>query len=419
MDKLLISGGRRLEGSVAISGAKNAALPILAGTLLASRPVVVNNVPQLKDVATTLTLLQSMGAEATLDDKLNVEIDAASLDDFRAPYELVKTMRASILVLGPLVARFGFADVSLPGGCAIGARPVNLHVQGLQAMGADVSIDRGYIRARADRLRGARIVMDTVTVTGTENLMMAATLARGETVLENAAREPEVSDLAAFLVSMGAEIEGAGSSTIHIQGVDTLGGTTYRVQPDRIETGTYLVAAAMTGGKVTLKQTDPTLLDAVLQKLRDAGADLEVGEDWITIDCDGRRPRAVDLRTEPYPAFPTDMQAQFCALNSIADGVATVTETIFENRFQHVLELQRMGADIRLQGNTAVVRGVERLTAAPVMATDLRASAGLVLAGLAADGDTLVDRIYHVDRGYERIEEKLRQLGADIRRVPR
>ncbi len=419
MDKLLISGGRRLEGSVAISGAKNAALPILAGTLLASRPVVVNNVPQLKDVATTLTLLQSMGAEATLDDKLNVEIDAASLDDFRAPYELVKTMRASILVLGPLVARFGFADVSLPGGCAIGARPVNLHVQGLQAMGADVSIDRGYIRARADRLRGARIVMDTVTVTGTENLMMAATLAKGETVLENAAREPEVSDLAAFLVSMGAEIEGAGSSTIHIQGVDSLGGTTYRVQPDRIETGTYLVAAAMTGGKVTLKQTDPTLLDAVLQKLRDAGADLEVGEDWITIDCDGRRPRAVDLRTEPYPAFPTDMQAQFCALNSIADGVATVTETIFENRFQHVLELQRMGADIRLQGNTAVVRGVERLTAAPVMATDLRASAGLVLAGLAADGDTLVDRIYHVDRGYERIEEKLRQLGADIRRVPR
>ena len=419
MDKLLISGGRRLEGSVAISGAKNAALPILAGTLLASRPVVVNNVPQLKDVATTLTLLQSMGAEATLDDKLNVEIDAASLDDFRAPYELVKTMRASILVLGPLVARFGFADVSLPGGCAIGARPVNLHVQGLQAMGADVSIDRGYIRARADRLRGARIVMDTVTVTGTENLMMAATLAKGETVLENAAREPEVSDLAAFLVSMGAEIEGAGSSTIHIQGVDSLGGTTYRVQPDRIGTGTYLVAAAMTGGKVTLKQTDPTLLDAVLQKLRDAGADLEVGEDWITIDCDGRRPRAVDLRTEPYPAFPTDMQAQFCALNSIADGVATVTETIFENRFQHVLELQRMGADIRLQGNTAVVRGVERLTAAPVMATDLRASAGLVLAGLAADGDTLVDRIYHVDRGYERIEEKLRQLGADIRRVPR
>ena len=419
MDKLLISGGRRLEGSVAISGAKNAALPILAGTLLASRPVVVNNVPQLKDVATTLTLLQSMGAEATLDDKLNVEIDAASLDDFRAPYELVKTMRASILVLGPLVARFGFADVSLPGGCAIGARPVNLHVQGLQAMGADVSIDRGYIRARADRLRGARIVMDTVTVTGTENLMMAATLAKGETVLENAAREPEVSDLAAFLVSMGAEIEGAGSSTIHIQGVDSLGGTTYRVQPDRIETGTYLVAAAMTGGKVTLRQTDPTLLDAVLQKLRDAGADLEVGDDWITIDCDGRRPRAVDLRTEPYPAFPTDMQAQFCALNSIADGVATVTETIFENRFQHVLELQRMGADIRLQGNTAVVRGVERLTAAPVMATDLRASAGLVLAGLAADGDTLVDRIYHVDRGYERIEEKLRQLGADIRRVPR
>ena len=419
MDKLLISGGRRLEGSVTISGAKNAALPILAGTLLASKPVTVQNVPQLKDVATTLTLLQSMGAEATFDDKLNVEIDASELASHKAPYELVKTMRASILVLGPLLARFGEADVSLPGGCAIGARPVNLHVQGLQAMGADVSIDAGYIRARADRLKGARIVMDTVTVTGTENLMMAATLAEGETVLENAAREPEVTDLAAFLTSMGAEIEGAGSSTIHIRGVESLGGTTYRVQPDRIETGTYLVATAMTGGKVLAKETDPTLLDAVLQKLRDAGAGIETGPDWIAIDAGGRRPQAVDIRTEPYPAFPTDMQAQFCALNSIADGVATVTETIFENRFQHVLELQRMGADIRLEGNTAVVHGVEQLTAAPVMATDLRASAGLVLAGLAATGDTLVDRIYHVDRGYERIEEKLRQLGAEIRRVPR
>ena len=419
MDKLLISGGRRLEGSVTISGAKNAALPILAGTLLASKPVTVQNVPQLKDVATTLTLLQSMGAEATFDDKLNVEIDASELASHKAPYELVKTMRASILVLGPLLARFGEADVSLPGGCAIGARPVNLHVQGLQAMGADVSIDAGYIRARADRLKGARIVMDTVTVTGTENLMMAATLAEGETVLENAAREPEVTDLAAFLTSMGADIEGAGSSTIHIRGVESLGGTTYRVQPDRIETGTYLVATAMTGGKVLAKETDPTLLDAVLQKLRDAGAGIETGPDWIAIDAGGRRPQAVDIRTEPYPAFPTDMQAQFCALNSIADGVATVTETIFENRFQHVLELQRMGADIRLEGNTAVVHGVEQLTAAPVMATDLRASAGLVLAGLAATGDTLVDRIYHVDRGYERIEEKLRQLGAEIRRVPR
>ncbi len=419
MDKLLISGGRRLEGSVTISGAKNAALPILAGTLLASKPVTVQNVPQLKDVATTLTLLQSMGAEATFDDRLNVEIDASELASHKAPYELVKTMRASILVLGPLLARFGEADVSLPGGCAIGARPVNLHVQGLQAMGADVSIDAGYIRARAERLKGARIVMDTVTVTGTENLMMAATLAEGETVLENAAREPEVSDLAAFLTSMGADIEGAGSSTILIRGVESLGGTTYRVQPDRIETGTYLVAAAMTGGKVLAKDTDPTLLDAVLQKLRDAGAAIETGPDWIAIDAGGRRPRAVDIRTEPYPAFPTDMQAQFCALNAIADGVATVTETIFENRFQHVLELQRMGADIRLEGNTAVVHGVEQLTAAPVMATDLRASAGLVLAGLAATGDTLVDRIYHVDRGYERIEEKLRQLGAEIRRVPR
>ncbi len=419
MDKLLISGGRRLEGSVTISGAKNAALPILAGTLLASKPVTVKNVPQLKDVATTLTLLQSMGAEATFDDRLNVEIDASDLAACRAPYELVKTMRASILVLGPLLARFGEADVSLPGGCAIGARPVNLHVQGLQAMGADVTIDAGYIRARADRLQGARIVMDTVTVTGTENLMMAATLAEGETVLENAAREPEVSDLAAFLVSMGADIEGAGSSRIRIRGVESLGGTIYRVQPDRIETGTYLVAAAMTGGKVTAKQTDPSLLDAVLQKLRDAGAGIETGPDWISIDAGGRRPLAVDIRTEPYPAFPTDMQAQFCALNAIAEGVSTVTETIFENRFQHVLELQRMGADIRLEGNTAIVHGVERLTAAPVMATDLRASAGLVLAGLAAEGDTLVDRIYHVDRGYERIEEKLRQLGAEIMRVPR
>jgi UDP-N-acetylglucosamine 1-carboxyvinyltransferase len=419
LDKLLITGGRRLEGNVKISGAKNAALPILAGTLLASDPVLVGNVPQLKDVATMLTLLQSMGVMVTLDEKLNVEIDASEITERRAAYELVKTMRASILVLGPLVARYGEADVSLPGGCAIGARPVNLHVQGLRAMGARVSVEGGYIRARADRLKGAHIVFDTVTVTGTENLLMAATLAEGETVLENAAREPEVTDLANCLVGMGARISGAGTGTIHIQGVDELGGTNYRVMPDRIESGTYLVAAAMTGGRVRLRNADPDTLEAVLLKLQEAGAALSTGPDWIELDMRGRRPRAVDVKTRPYPAFPTDMQAQFCALNALADGVGTVTETIFENRFQHVLELQRMGADIRIEGNTAICTGVERLAAAPVMATDLRASAGLVLAGLAAEGETLVDRIYHVDRGYERIEEKLRQLGADIRRVPR
>jgi UDP-N-acetylglucosamine 1-carboxyvinyltransferase len=418
MDKLLIEGGVRLEGEIAISGAKNAALPILAGTLLASEPVTVRNVPHLKDVTTTITLLQSMGAEVTFDDKLNVEVDVSRIAEYRAPYELVKTMRASILVLGPLLSRFGRADVSLPGGCAIGARPVNLHVQGLQAMGADVTVENGYIRARASRLKGARIVFDTVTVTGTENLLMAAVLAEGETLLENAAREPEVRDLARFLTSMGAEISGAGSSTIRVMGVESLSSANYAVLPDRIETGTYLVAAAMTGGAVRLKRTAPECVDAVLIKLREAGADIRTGPDWIELDMRGRRPRAVDIRTMPYPAFPTDMQAQFCALNAVADGVGTVTETVFENRFQHVLELQRMGADIRIEGSTAVCRGVERLAAAPVMATDLRASASLVLAGLAAEGETLVDRIYHVDRGYERIEEKLRQLGASIRRVP-
>jgi UDP-N-acetylglucosamine 1-carboxyvinyltransferase len=412
-------GGARLEGEVAISGAKNAALPILAGTLLASDPVTIGNVPHLRDVTTTITLLQSMGAAVTFDDKLNVEVDVSSVNERRAPYELVKTMRASILVLGPLLTRFGEADVSLPGGCAIGARPVNLHVKGLQSMGAKVTVENGYIRARAKRLKGAHIVFDTVTVTGTENLMMAAVLAKGETVLENAAREPEVSDLARFLNSMGARIRGAGSSTIHVDGVSELGGTTYAVLPDRIETGTYLVAAAITRGCVRTRRTDPHCLEAVLIKLKDAGAAIEIGDDWIELDMGGRRPEAVDIRTMPYPAFPTDMQAQFCALNAVARGVGTVTETIFENRFQHVLELQRMGADIRIEGNTAVCSGVDKLTAAPVMATDLRASAGLVLAGLAAEGETLVDRIYHVDRGYERIEEKLRQLGASIRRVPR
>lgn len=418
MDKLLIKGGRPLNGTVSISGAKNAALPILAGTLLSSEPVTVRNVPQLKDVATTITLLQSMGATATFDDKLDIEVDASTINERRAPYDLVKTMRASILVLGPLLTRFGEADVSLPGGCAIGARPVNLHIQGLEAMGASISVENGYIRARADRLRGAHIVFDTVTVTGTENLMMAAVLADGETVLENAAREPEIVDLANFLKQMGARVSGAGTSAIRINGVEQLGGADYRVLPDRIETGTYLVAAAMTGGKVRLNCVEPNCFEAVTAKLLESGASIDIGSDWIELDMQGRRPKSVDIKTSPYPGFPTDMQAQFCALNAIAEGVGTVTETIFENRFQHVLELQRMGADIQLEGNTAVCRGVLRLTAAPVMATDLRASAGLVLAGLAADGETLVDRIYHVDRGYERIEEKLHRLGAEIKRVP-
>jgi UDP-N-acetylglucosamine 1-carboxyvinyltransferase len=417
LDKLLIDGGATLSGKITCSGAKNAALPILAATLLAERPVTVRNVPHLKDVTTTIALLQTMGVQITIDDQLNVEVDASAVSRLEAPYELVKTMRASILVLGPLVARFGKADVSLPGGCAIGARPVNLHVAGLQAMGADVNVENGFIKARAERLQGAHIVFDVVTVTGTENLLMAAVLAEGETVLENAAREPEVSDLADFLIGMGARIEGAGTGTITVQGVESLGGTEHSVLPDRIETGTYLVGAAMTGGKIRVENTAPETLEAVLIKLSEAGAEISTGDDWIELDMQGRRPQSVDIRTAPYPAFPTDLQAQFCALNAVADGVGTVTETIFENRFQHVLELQRMGADIRIEGNTAICTGVERLTAAPVMATDLRASAGLVLAGLAAEGQTLVDRIYHVDRGYERIEEKLLQLGATIRRV--
>ncbi len=417
MDKLLIKGGTPLQGVISISGAKNAALPILAGTLLATEPVTIRNVPQLKDVATTITLLQSMGAQATFDEKLNVEVDGSTVTERRAPYELVKTMRASILVLGPLVARFGEADVSLPGGCAIGARPVNLHVQGLEAMGARISVENGFIRARAKRLHGAHIVFDTITVTGTENLMMAAALADGETILENAAREPEVGDVANFLNEMGAKVSGAGTSVIRIEGVRELGGVDYEVMPDRIETGTYLVAAAMTGGKVRLNRVAPDSLEAVIAKLQEAGAVIESGSDWIELDMRGRRPKAVDIRTSPYPGFPTDMQAQFCALNAISEGVGTVTETIFENRFQHVLELQRMGADIRIEGNMAVCRGIDKLAAAPVMATDLRASAGLVLAGLAASGETLVDRIYHIDRGYERIEEKLHQLGAVIKRV--
>lgn len=417
MDKLLIKGGTPLSGTIQASGAKNAALPILAATLLASEPVVVHNVPHLKDVTTSLSLLQLMGVEVTVDDHLSVEVDATKVDNFEAPYELVKTMRASILVLGPLVSRFGKADVSLPGGCAIGARPVNLHVAGLQAMGADVIVENGFIKARAERLTGAHIVFDTVTVTGTENLLMAAVLADGETVLENAAREPEITDLANFLSALGANISGAGSGTITVEGVKSLHGGAYTVLPDRIEVGTYLVGAAMTGGKIRITQTAPETLEAVLIKLGEAGAEISTGDDWIELDMHGRRPSSIDIKTAPYPAFPTDMQAQFCALNAVADGVATITETIFENRFQHVLELQRMGADVQLEGNTAIIKGVDKLTAAPVMATDLRASASLVLAGLAAEGDTLVDRIYHVDRGYERIEEKFGQLGATIQRV--
>lgn len=418
MDKLLIKGGLPLSGQIDVSGAKNAALPILAGTLLSSEPLTVRNVPQLKDVATIITLLQSMGVEVTFDEKLNVEVDASNVSKRCAPYELVKTMRASILVLGPLVARFGEADVSLPGGCAIGARPVNLHVQGLQAMGADIVVENGYIRARAGRLQGAHIVFDTVTVTGTENLMMASVLADGETLLENAACEPEVIDLANFLNAMGARVNGAGTRMIKVRGVSELGGTDHMVMPDRVEAGTYMVGAAMTGGRIRLNKVGPSHLEAVTGKLHECGAGVRIGDNWIEIDMRGRRPVAVDIRTSPYPGFPTDMQAQFCALNTIAVGTGTITETIFENRFQHVLELQRMGADIHLEGNNAVCRGVDRLTAAPVMATDLRASAGLVLAGLAAEGETLVDRIYHIDRGYERIEEKLRQLGAEIRRTP-
>ena len=418
MDKLQITGGVRLDGEVRISGAKNATLPMLAAALLADGPVTIGNVPHLHDVTTMIELLARMGVTVTVDERMRIEVDPASITECFAPYELVKTMRASILVLGPLVARYGRADVSLPGGCAIGARPVNIHVAGLQAMGADIHIEGGYVRARAGRLRGARLVLDTVTVTGTENLMMAATLADGETVIENAAREPEVVDVANFLIAMGADIRGAGTDKIVINGVQSLHGTSYEVLPDRIEAGTYLVAAAITGGRIRLKNTRPEHLDAVLGKLREAGASIGVGPDWVELDMHGRRPQSVDVRTAPYPAFPTDMQAQFAALDTVADGVGTVVETIFENRFMHMLEMRRMGAEIRLEGNTAIIHGVPELTAAPVMATDLRASASLVLAGLVAKGRTDIERIYHIDRGYEAIEEKLAQVGAQIRRVP-
>ncbi len=417
MDKLLITGGHPLNGEVRIEGAKNAALPILAATLLADTHSHISNVPNLRDITTMINLLRRMGVDFIMDDPLNIEINSNNLHTFTAPYDMVKTMRASILVLGPLVARFGQAHVSLPGGCAIGTRPVNLHIQGLTAMGAEIEVDGGYITARAKRLHGATLCPDIVTVTGTENLMMAATLADGVTLIENAAREPEVIDLANCLNNMGAHIEGAGTSTIRIEGVERLSGTHHRVLPDRIETGTYLVGATMTGGRIKVKDTNANLLDAVLLKLLEAGATITRGDDWIELDMQGRRPRAVDIHTAPYPAFPTDMQAQLTAMNTIAQGVGMLTETVFENRFMHALELQRMGAKIRLEGNTAIIQGVERLQAAPVMATDLRASAGLVLAGLVAEGETLIDRIYHIDRGYERIEEKLTQLGAQIHRV--
>ncbi|MDM8568746.1 UDP-N-acetylglucosamine 1-carboxyvinyltransferase [Thiotrichales bacterium HSG1] len=417
MDKLLINGGHQLNGEIRISGAKNAALPILTTTLLTDAPSKITNVPHLQDVITMMNLLKKMGVNLELDDHFNVTANSSNINSFIADYKMVKTMRASILVLGPLVARFGQAHVSLPGGCAIGARPVNLHIQGLTAMGAKIKVENGYITAQADRLHGANLCMDIVTVTGTENLMMAATLAKGVTVIENAACEPEVVDLANCLISMGANIVGAGTGTIRIEGVEKLSGCDHSVLPDRIETGTYLVAATMTGGKVRLNNTNASILDAVLLKLLEAGATITRGDNWIELDMHGRQPRAIDIHTAPYPAFPTDMQAQFTALNTVADGVGMLTETIFENRFMHVSELQRMGAKIRLEGNTAIVTGKQKLQAAPVMATDLRASAGLVLAALVADGDTSIERIYHLDRGYEQIENKLTQLGAKIQRV--
>ena len=418
MDKLIITGGKPLNGEIRISGAKNAALPIIVSTLLSDDPVLIRNIPHLHDITTTMELLGRMGVSLTMDEKMDVEVNPTTINSYVAPYELVKTMRASILVLGPLLARFGEAEVSLPGGCAIGARPVNLHIHGLELMGADIKVENGYIKAKCKRLQGAKIVLDVVTVTGTENLMMAAALANGTTILENAAREPEVVDLAECLNAMGAKVSGAGTDTITIEGVERMHGATYDILPDRIETGTYLVAAAVTGGKVKLKDTDPTLLDAVISKLEEAGAEIEMGKDWISLDMKGKRAKGIDVRTAPYPAFPTDMQAQFSILNAVAEGSSSITETIFENRFMHVQELKRMGADIEVNGNTALVKGVDKLKSAPVMATDLRASASLVIAGLVADGDTVVERIYHIDRGYECIEEKLQQLGATIRRVP-
>jgi UDP-N-acetylglucosamine 1-carboxyvinyltransferase len=416
MDKLVIQGGVPLRGELDISGAKNAALPILVATLLADSPVTLSAIPHLRDVTTTLELLATMGAQLTVDDKLAVEIDPTTLHTLEAPYELVKTMRASILVLGPLLAKHGQARVSLPGGCAIGSRPVNIHLDGLRAMGADIRVEKGYVLASAGRLKGAHIYMDMVTVTGTENLMMAAVLADGITILDNAAREPEITDLANFLIAMGAKIEGAGTSTMRITGVTNLSGLAYRVIPDRIEAGTYLAAAAVTRGDVTVRQANPEHLEAVLVKFEEAGAIIETGTDWIRLNMTDRELKPVNIITMPYPAFPTDMQAQFLVMNCIARGVSQVKETIFENRFMHVPELSRMGADIHIEGNTAFIKGVPTLFGAQVMATDLRASASLILAGLAAEGETVINRVYHIDRGYERVEEKFNRIGALIQR---
>ena len=420
MDKLLITGGGPLNGELRISGAKNAALPILAATILSAHPVSLGNIPHLHDITTTLELLGQMGVSLTVDEKMNVEINSNSINKYEAPYELVKTMRASILVLGPLLARYGEAHVALPGGCAIGTRPVDIHIDSLIKMGADIQVEAGFIHAKVKRLKGCHLVLDKITVTGTENILMAATLAEGITIIENAAKEPEVSDLAYFLNEMGAKISGIGTDILTVEGVEQLGVADlhYNVLPDRIETGTYLVAGAISRGRVKLKNTDPKTLDAVLIKLQEAGAEITTGDNWIELNMHGKRPKAVSVRTAPYPAFPTDMQAQFCAMNAVAEGVGVITETVFENRFMHIQEMQRMGSQIKLESNTAIITGIERLMGAPVMATDLRASASLVLAALAADGDTLVDRIYHIDRGYDHIEEKLNQLGATIRRVP-
>lgn len=417
MNKLIMSGGEPLQGTVIASGSKNAVLPILAATLLADGVMVIDNVPHLHDVKTMSALLSEMGVAVTQSGANTIHIDSSPIQHYAAAYELVKTMRASILVLGPLLARFGKAEVSLPGGCAIGSRPVDLHIEGLRAMGADIDVQDGYIKARARRLKGAHLVLETVTVTGTENLLMAATLADGVTTIENAAREPEVTDLAQCLLQMGAHIEGIGTDRLVIHGSQSLSGCHYRVLPDRIETGTFLCAAAITRGQVKVTNTAPTTLDSVLRKLEAAGGYIDTGEDWINIDMRGNRAKSVSISTAPYSGFPTDMQAQFVALNTVAEGTATVTENIFENRFMHVQELRRMGADIKVKGATVVVTGIQKLTGAPVMATDLRASASLILAGLAAQGETLVDRIYHLDRGYENIEQKLSQIGAKIQRI--
>ncbi len=420
MDKLVIQGGSQLNGEIRIAGAKNSALPIMAATLLTAQPVDIGNLPHLFDITTMLELLGCMGVETMVGEKLNVQVNSSTIRNFNAPYELVKTMRASILVLGPMLSRFGEAEVALPGGCAIGSRPVNLHLAALKKMGAEIRMENGYIKAntRGKRLKGAHILMDIVTVTGTENIMMAAALAEGQTVIENAAREPEVVDLAHCLRAMGADITGEGTATITINGVSELHGCAYPIMPDRIETGTYLIAAAATRGRIKVKDTRPSSLDAVLSKLEEAGAQIETGDTWISLDMHGQRPKAVSLTTAPYPAFPTDMQAQFTALNAIAEGSGSITETVFENRFMHVHEMNRMGADLRVEGNTVIFRGVQSLKGAPVMATDLRASASLVIAGLVSENETTVDRIYHIDRGYECIEEKLQLLGAKIRRLP-